>query len=218
MSESLPHRKYTIAGAEERYGEESIRLESNGYTGKASAAMTVNSYALHDNGDDEVTAGGDAAYAADFYKFANNGGRKAPGQQVGAQGFATGDQKGVGLSGCGMSTTPEVDMVGTAGVASAGPGGKATGLYGSVIGTEHIHSKIRWEETSLLLDAKTGKHLQIGRNENGKQVWAVNSKGWLMTGAPPGFQATHLSFCTSTGNSLFVGFPDGEVREIPTRR
>jgi len=201
------HRTFVISDPDEPgphdNGAEFTRLDG-AFSGTYSAAYTALNYALHNESEQEITAGGDGAYCADFYRKPNNGGVKTAGQGVGAQGFGGGDQDGGGLSGVGGSTTEGVNVFGTAGGATAGPGGAATGLYGSVIGTEHVHTKVKWESASLLLDAKTGKPLQIGRDELGRRVWLVMSDGALTMAAPFGMMPVRMKLGNSTGDDLFI--------------
>jgi len=199
-------------------GAESVSvLGNNNFAGSYSAAFTGVNQANHDNGGAEVTSGGDAAYAGDFYRYSNRTGGQArtPGQGVGVQGLATGDQDGVGASGCGFSTVPKVEMIGVAGVANCGDGGKAVGVYASVCRQDEVTKRVKRENACLLIDNRSTKEpLILGRKENGRHIFQVDGEGAVMTAPPIGYQPALLRWGLGTGDALFVQLPNGTVRQV----
>ncbi len=185
-------------------GAESVTL-----TGKSSidysAALTAVNQSDHPSSSPGIT-GGRVTYAMDCYADPGDATEVQPGETIGCQGFSTGKKHGTGISGCGFSTVPGVNMIGTAGIAGTN-GGIATGVLGALRNQAEIYNKIRRQRGCFHADNGSSREpLFIGTNGDGKELFKIDGAGGVMLGTPAGLGLTPcwLKAGLPTGNKVLV--------------
>lgn len=182
-------------------GAHVIQYTNAGYTGGYSAGLTVADY-VPNYGGTNISTGGWGSWGIDCYKFINHGGVALPGAAAAIQGAMLGDQGGpnAGISGFGISFTPEVQLMGVVGIGGAyGKGARAVGVYAGYDEIADLAFDVKLTPAALLADAGSGNvPVFIGRSHGEEKIRVENDGTLALLKAPAGSAPCRLKLGLAT--------------------